>query len=530
MIAARAGLADSAAGARPGAGMSVDAPGGNVTNDGAPIGAKRILGFVHLILLAIGFVALIGMAVASVTLTARNQEAFDLANTTQKLLSDTAAALQSLEDAETGQRGFLLTEREIYLEPYKAAVIRLPEQLSALTAETAGMPVADAVGDFAEKAKAKMDELAATIALYRNSGRAGAVAEVLTDRGRIYMEEARRDVDRIRGVEESQLTARLETARRLGGYLVAAQVGTVGLVLGIALLTGLGLSRNVGELRRAQAALAATNANLEDIVALRTRALSQANDEIQKFAYIVSHDLRSPLVNIMGFTTELESAARTVGRYVDRRRKAEDSDVPQDVIEAIGADVPEAFAFIKTSTAKMDRLIGAILKLSREGRRILTPEPLAMGPLLEGIRATLQHKVLEKNAEIVIDAVPDLVSDRLAVEQIFSNLLDNAVKYLAPGRPGMITVRGAAKMPLAVFQVQDNGRGIAPADRERVFELFRRSGEQNVPGEGIGLAYVRQLVYRLGGTIELDSEIGKGTIFTLSLPLVGAKSQRDLTA
>jgi signal transduction histidine kinase len=487
----------------------------------------RVLGVVHLVLLVVGFLALIGMVGASVSLTERNQEAFDLANTTQKILSDISRTMQSLEDAETGQRGFLLTEREAYLEPYNTAVATLPGELANLRSETTGLPIADAVGDFYQNSTAKLEELGRTLALYRGAGRADAIAEVLTDKGRAFMDAARRDVAQMRLLEETQLTSRLMTARRLGGLLVGAQIGTVMLVLVIALLTGFGLSRNVAELRRAQGALTATNANLEGMVALRTRALSEANDEIQKFAYIVSHDLRAPLVNIMGFTTELEAAARTVGRYVESRRRAEDSDVPQDVIEAIGEDVPEAFTFIKTSTAKMDRLIGAILKLSREGRRIMTPEPIMMGPLLENIRATLQHKLVEKGAEIVIEPTLNLVTDRLAIEQIFGNLLDNAVKYLAPGRPGMITVRGYAKPPLAVFEVEDNGRGIATGDRERVFELFRRSGEQNVPGEGIGLAYVRQLVYRLGGTIELESEIGKGTVFRLKLPMAGSKPQRE---
>jgi signal transduction histidine kinase len=133
----------------------------------------------------------------------------------------------------------------------------------------------------------------------------------------------------------------------------------------------------------------------------------------------------------------------------------------------------------------------------------------------------------EKGAEIVILPLPNLTADRLAVEQIFGNLLDNATKYLAPERPGVITVRGTTKGAFAIFEVEDNGRGIAPRDHERVFELFRRAGRQNVAGEGIGLAYVRQLVYRLGGTITLESTFGQGTIFRLNLPLVGIRTQKD---
>jgi signal transduction histidine kinase len=229
----------------------------------------------------------------------------------------------------------------------------------------------------------------------------------------------------------------------------------------------------------------------------------------------------------MGFTAELETVADTVGAFIRDRAAEPGHDVPAEVMTAIADDVPEAFRFIKTSTTKMDGLIGAILKLSREGRRVLAPEPLKMSAVVENIAANLEHRLHEKGAEIVIQPLPDLVADRLAVEQVFGNLLDNAVKYLAPARPGVITVRGTAAGPLAIFEIEDNGRGIAPEDHERVFELFRRSGRQDVPGEGIGLAYVRQLVYRLGGTIGLDSAFGEGTIFRLSLPLVDTRTQKD---
>ena len=121
----------------------------------------------------------------------------------------------------------------------------------------------------------------------------------------------------------------------------------------------------------------------------------------------------------------------------------------------------------------MDGLINAILKLSREGRRVLAPEPLQMRALVENIAANLKHRLDEKGAEIVVQPLPDLVADRLAIEQVFGNLLDNAAKYLAPGRPGVITVRGTVVGRSAVFEVEDNGRGIAPGDHERVFELFR---------------------------------------------------------
>ncbi len=192
-----------------------------------------------------------------------------------------------------------------------------------------------------------------------------------------------------------------------------------------------------------------------------------------------------------------------------------------DARQAIRVDLPESIGFIRSSTQKMDRLINAILRLSREGRRVIAPEKLDMKSLLNGVADGIRHQASSRAAEIEIESpLPDIVSDRVAVEQIFSNLVENAVKYLAKDRPGLITVRGRAQGDTVIYQVQDNGRGIDPKDHDRVFDLFRRSGTQDQPGEGIGLAHVRALAYRLGGLITCESALDQGATFTLSLPRV----------
>jgi len=257
---------------------------------------------------------------------------------------------------------------------------------------------------------------------------------------------------------------------------------------------------------------------LAAMLAERVTELDAANEEIQRFAYIVSHDLRAPLVNIMGFTSELETAQDEIEKFYRSVSEARPDLVSLDVRSAIETDLAESIGFIKSSTVKMDKLINAILKLSREGRRVLVPEPIGMKQLLEAQRHSLAHQLHERGAELVIEAVPDLTSDRLAVEQIFGNLIDNAVKYLAPGRPGRIVVRGR-DLGLGVrYEVEDNGRGIDEKDYERIFDLFRRSGTQDQQGEGIGLAHVRALVRRLGGTISVASRLGEGSTFTVTLP------------
>jgi signal transduction histidine kinase len=167
----------------------------------------------------------------------------------------------------------------------------------------------------------------------------------------------------------------------------------------------------------------------------------------------------------------------------------------------------------------MDRLINAILKLSREGRRNLVPEQLDMTAMVRDIADSVRHQTRAAGAGIVIEPLPVLESDRLSVEQVLGNLIDNAVKYLDPSRPGRIVVTGEETGDgWIVYRIADNGRGIAGRDHERIFELFRRSGRQDQPGEGLGLAFVRNSVRRLGGDITLESDLGKGSTFMVKLP------------
>jgi signal transduction histidine kinase len=302
------------------------------------------------------------------------------------------------------------------------------------------------------------------------------------------------------------------------------------LLIGVALIVAIGVlavaivQRTNRARHRAIVEMESTNANLETIIGHRTADLTEANEEIQRFAYIVSHDLRSPLVNVMGFTKELEGLRddlinEIAGMRDTRPVAVEGKDAPAgDKIATISKEFDEALTFVKTSIAKMDRLINAILRLSREGRREFTPERIDMKALIENIEKTISHQASEKGATINIGNLPPIESDRLALEQIFSNLMDNALKYLRPDTPGQIDIGGQETATLVTYEVRDNGRGIDSADHQRIFDLFRRAGPQDVPGEGIGLAHVRALVRRLGGYMGVSSEPGRGSIFTITLP------------
>ncbi|MUZ97929.1 histidine kinase, partial [Agrobacterium vitis] len=278
--------------------------------------------------------------------------------------------------------------------------------------------------------------------------------------------------------------------------------------------------QHVRDLLKARQEVEVLNAGLEERVQERTEDLMQANQEIQRFAYIITHDLRAPLVNIMGFTAELDSALQTLKAYVLADGQPLTTQQIEDARLAASEDLPEAISFIRSSTRKMDGLINAILKISRDGRRQLKPEPLDLKPLIETTAASVHHQIGESGGHTEISTeVASIISDRLSLEQILGNLFDNAIKYKSPDRPVVLSIRAVSDGRHFIrLEIEDNGRGIAEQDHERIFELFRRSGQQNQVGEGIGLAHVRSLTRNLGGEITVRSKIGVGSTFILRLP------------
>jgi signal transduction histidine kinase len=428
--------------------------------------------------------------------------------------------LSVLQDAETGQRGYLLTGEDRYLAPYREAVSKTDQHLTAL--EEVLQRRQDSQEFLSEIKIAiheKLEELSRTVELKRTGRVDEAMVVVRSDLGKELMDRIRTLVRDKRETVEQRLNAAVVSQQGNARILQWSVIGGGLLIILAGGGAGWALATHTREIVKARAEVVALNAGLELRVLERTADLQRANEEVQRFAYIVSHDLRAPLVNVMGFTAELRTALESL--------RAVTADAGFDALPsadaaraAVETDIPEAISFIQASTKKMDALINAILKLSREGRRTLNPEAIDLTALFAGISASVQHQFVDAGGEMVVEGpLPTIISDRLALEQVFGNLVDNAVKYQATGRPPLVHVKARPSRDGAIFvEVEDNGRGIAAADFDRVFDLFRRAGAQDKPGEGIGLAHVRALVRRMGGEITLTSEIGKGTTFQVKLP------------
>lgn len=277
------------------------------------------------------------------------------------------------------------------------------------------------------------------------------------------------------------------------------------------------LETEIIERKRIEEELLVARDELEIRVYERTAELKAANDELSTFTYIVSHDLRSPMVNLKGFSTELRDSVNTVNTVLNKVMSQLDPADQETLDIALGKDIPEALNFIEAAVTRMDHLTSAVLKLSRLGRRELNPEPIHTDSLVRGIVDSLAHQLKQKQAQVTIEPLPTVMADRVAMEQIMGNILTNAVMYLTNDRPGAIHVSAEVDSKVTTFHIRDNGRGIADQDKQKIFEPFRRAGHQDVPGEGMGMAYVQALVRRHGGRIWYESEPGVGTTFSFSI-------------
>jgi signal transduction histidine kinase len=223
--------------------------------------------------------------------------------------------------------------------------------------------------------------------------------------------------------------------------------------------------------------------------------LARSNAELEQFAYIASHDLQEPLRMIISYLQILE--ARYGALFDDKARSY--------------------FGFVSGGAARMRALINALLEYSRIGSQPVTMEVIDAAIPLRDALANLDAQLTATQVRLHYAGLPVVRADRVQLAQLFQNLISNALKFRSERAPEVrITARdGGASW---IFAVVDNGIGIDPQHRERIFKIFQRlHAEDQYPGSGIGLATCRKIVERHHGRIEVDSRLGEGAVFTFSL-------------
>jgi signal transduction histidine kinase len=468
-------------------------------------------------LLVVGLIALIGIVVMTVWLNERSRVYFEEALVARVVRSAAVELRSAVQTAESSERGFILTGNEVYLSPYSTAKTEALRRLELLQqkADVPGLP--PVLPRLAEATNQKFADMDRLIALKQERKDGEALAIIRTNRGKLLMDEINLFASGIVRAADDRVTAGVLEQRTNASRVRYASIAAALLIALVVSGVVITVYRYTREITAARDQVNALNASLESRVADRTAELARANEDIRRFTHIVSHDLRAPLVNIIGFANEIETSLKDLQSFVETSATAQATSPIRATVEE---ELPEALSFIRSSTQRMDALITAILKISREGQRRVQPEHIQLDKMIEASLAAIKHRLDEAGACTLDLQIREIVTDRLSLEQIVGNLLDNAVKYRSKARQLHILVRtlpeGRGQMRL---EVCDNGRGIATRDLDRVFELFKRVGPQDQPGEGVGLAYVQALVQNLGGTIHVTSEAGVGTIFQVVLPL-----------
>lgn len=250
------------------------------------------------------------------------------------------------------------------------------------------------------------------------------------------------------------------------------------------------------------------------------RDLLEKHAEMENFLYITTHDLRGPLINMLGFSQNLERYAKELREALDPARQPGPAGVKP--AELAGERIPSAVGFIAESARRMDSLISSLLKVSRAGRVEMKPAAVDMNELAGKVLDTLRYQLERAGGEISCGDLPPCKADPGAVSQIFTNLLDNAVKYRAAGRPPRIKVAGERREDMVLYTVADNGAGIPASDLGGIWNLFHARGRSRPSaGEGIGLHMVRRLAEKNGGRIWAESKEGEGSVFHVGLPAAG---------
>ncbi len=246
------------------------------------------------------------------------------------------------------------------------------------------------------------------------------------------------------------------------------------------------------------------------------KELKLKNKELEQMLYVTSHDLRSPLVNVEGYGKELEYSLKDLMSSIDN------VDVPlsseNKITSILNEDIPESLYYIRTSVSKMNTLLNGILTLSRLGRSSLSIKDIDMNAMMTDIIDSHRYRLNELNIKTDKSNFPNCKGDSSQINQVFSNLLDNAIKYTDSERHGVIHISGYKDKDQSVYCIKDNGIGIAPEHQDKIFRIFHQLEPDRFKGEGMGLTISHRIIEKHDGKIWVESELGKGSKFFVSLP------------
>ncbi|SNS34393.1 His Kinase A (phospho-acceptor) domain-containing protein [Noviherbaspirillum humi] len=422
---------------------------------------------------------------------------------TRAVLERLQIVLTLTSEAEAAQRGFLISGAERQLLIYRQDSEGVTAEIDALKSLTHDNPVQQqAIGKFKELVLQRLGLLHSTLQMKLDG--APFDPELLESGFRVktaILEQAAK----IRAEEQRLLNEREARVLRARTELIVSVAAVFVLSIGLLVFLRLLYEKNAAsllaeraQLREAQRQLQEANQLLEQRIQERTQQIAEANAELQGFAHTVAHDLRAPLRNVEGFASALL----------------------EDEADRMSDDGKMFAGRICAAVVRMDRLITDLLAYSRLSRSELRLQRVDTSEVLKAVRRDLESQISETQAQIIVDEpLPAVQANQAVFMQIISNLLANALKFVAQGKLPRVRIHGASVNGMSRISIEDNGIGIDPAHHDHVFGVFERlHGQEQYPGTGIGLAIVKKGVERMGGQIKVQGLPDGGTRFEVFLP------------
>lgn len=427
---------------------------------------------------------------------------------TLQVINQVERIMGSAKDAETGNRGYLITGDKAYLAPYNAAVAELPGELDAFGQLTQDNPSQiNRLVEMRATVAARVLLLDKSIDLRRTGRTKEMLAFVIGGTGKAQMDHLRQVADKMDAEEYRLLVIRTAderaAARRTRATIFLASALDLLLLIFIfryftreralrlfseQTASSLVVARVEVELKAAE--LYELNVTLEERVRMRTAELEATNRELEAFSYSVSHDLRAPLRTIDGFSLALE----------------------EDYTEAVDATGRDYIRRVRTGVQRMGQLIDALLQLSRITRADITREPVDMSTMALSVAFNLREEYPGRDLNISIESGMQVEADPKLLRIALENLLGNAAKFTSKlDRPEIHF--GLDKEKQAYF-VRDNGAGFDMFYAEKLFNAFNRlHGDKDFKGSGIGLATVARVIRRHHGRIWAEARVNDGATF-----------------
>jgi signal transduction histidine kinase len=451
----------------------------------------------------------------------------------------TQQLLIALDDAETGQRGFIITGKNEYLEPFVNAQKRFDGILKQLREMSRSEDDAiQEIEKLEELIRLKMKEMKVVLELRRWQGMEAASKRILENHGKLYMDDFRELVHQSEVRQRDQLARQRDHVKhsrsRALAMLIAGSILMVGMAFTVFFIINRQLKFRIhmeNQLREANTdlekrvahrteALVAINQSLHDEILERKRleaesaafaeGLRRSNRELEQFASVASHDLQEPLRKIQAFSDRLTT------RYKDKLDEA-----GQNYIERI-----------QFSAGRMRHLIEDLLTYSRVGTKGKPFVPVDLNVIVKEVAGELEVRLQETNAKLTIGSLPTVEADETQMRQLFQNLIGNSLKFSRPGVQPELILSSKEQMvkgkPGCEITLQDNGIGFEQQYADRIFQLFQRlHGRNEYEGTGMGLAICQKIVERHQGSIVANGVVDVGASFVIRLPLFQQTNQES---